>query len=181
MSGHNRWSQIQHKKGAADQKRGQVFSKLAQAITLAARHGTDSETNVELRNVVTRARALAMPKDNIERAIKRAAERAADQLEELTVEIVGPEAVAFVVMAITDNRNRTLGELKKITGEYQGKLASPGSLLWQFTRTSEGLVPQYPITLFDPAVQERVYSLKEALTNQAEVQAVYTNYAHSGN
>jgi len=180
MSGHNRWSQIKHKKGTADQKRGQLFSKLSQLISLAARHGTDPDGNQELKNAIEKARAVDMPKDNIDRAIQRVTEKGAAQLEELTIEVVGPEGSAWLISAITDNRNRTMGELKVILNEHGLKLATPGAVGWMFERSPSGMVAKYP-TSPNPELQEKLDHAVSALEEQADVQTIYPNYAHSRN
>lgn len=180
MSGHNRWSQIKHKKGATDQKRGQLFSKLSQLISLAARRGTDPEGNQELKNAIEKARAVDMPKENIERAIQRASDKSTTQLEELTIEVVGPEGSAWIINAITDNRNRTMGEIKIILNEHNLKLATPGAVGWMFERGPGGMTAKYPISP-NPVLQEKLDQAMSALEEQADTQVIYPNYAHSGN
>ena len=100
MSGHSKWSQIKHKKGVADQKKGQLFSKLSKVISMAARRGIDQVMNIELKNAVEKAREASMPKENIERAIKRVSDKNIAQLEELTIEAVGPESLALIITAV---------------------------------------------------------------------------------
>ena len=108
MSGHSRWSQIKHKKGANDKKRAQLFSKLSKLISLAARKGANPETNMELKNAIEQARSFDVPNDNIERAIKKASDKSATQLEELSIEAIGPGGIALKIKAITDHSNRTI-------------------------------------------------------------------------
>jgi YebC/PmpR family DNA-binding regulatory protein len=136
MSGHSHWATIKHKKGAADAKRGKMFSKLSRAIIIAARHGGgDPEMNLKLRYAIDKARQVSMPKDNIERAIKRGTgETEGVTFEELTYEGYGPGSVALLVDVLTDNRNRTNGEVRKIFERSGGKLASAGSVAYQFER-----------------------------------------------
>ena len=114
MSGHSKWATIKRKKGAADAKRGQTFTKLAREIQLAAREGADPNFNFRLRLIVDKAKAENMPKDNIDRAIKRGAglDPDAGQLEEVTYEGYGPHGVALYIQVVTDNKNRTVGELR---------------------------------------------------------------------
>src|SRR5712691_3362638 len=123
MSGHSHWATIKHKKGAIDAKRGKLFSKLSRAIIIAARNGGgDPEMNLKLRYAIDKAREVSMPKDNIERAVKRGTgETQTEQLEELQYEGYGPEGVAILVDVLTDNRNRTSGELRKIFERGGGK------------------------------------------------------------
>jgi len=132
MSGHSKWSQIKHQKGAADAKRGAVFSKLAKAISVAARHGADPEMNFQLRIAVDQARAANMPKDNIERAIERSTGAGAAALEEFTFEAYGPAGTAFILEVATDNHNRTLGEIRAVLNKFGGKLAESGSVAYLF-------------------------------------------------
>ena len=116
MSGHSKWSTIKHKKGAADQKRGAIFTKLAKAVTVAAQNGgADPETNFTLRLAVDKARAANMPKDNIERAIQRGVGGdKSDALDDVVYEGYGPGGVAVMVEATTDNRNRTAGQVRSV-------------------------------------------------------------------
>lgn len=137
MSGHSKWSSIRHQKGAADQKRGVVFSKLVNAITVAARHGTDPEMNFQLRLAVDRARASNMPKDNIERAIEKAKGGGATAMEEILFEAYGPGGTAFLIETATDNRNRTVGDIRAIINKYGGKLAESGSVSYLFKQRGQ--------------------------------------------
>src|SRR3989344_6642006 len=114
MSGHSRWSQIRHKKALTDKKKGQIFSKLARLITLAAKRGANPKSNPTLAQAIENAKSVNMPNDNIERAIKKLSDKDQAQLEELAVEALGPGGVALKIRAITDNRNRTMSEIKKI-------------------------------------------------------------------
>ncbi|GAB4570469.1 MAG: YebC/PmpR family DNA-binding transcriptional regulator [Anaerolineae bacterium] len=135
MSGHSKWSTIKRKKGAEDAKRGKIFTRLAREITMAARQGGgDPEANPTLRLAVEKARAANMPKDNIQRAIARGTGEGGDAeaLEEITYEGYAPNGVAVLVDCVTDNKNRTLAEVKHIFSKYGGSLASPGSVTWQF-------------------------------------------------
>ena len=124
MSGHSKWSTIKRQKGAADAKRGQLFTKLAREIAIAARQGLpDPNANTRLRLAVDRARAANMPKDNIERAIQRAAGAGAgDQFEEIYYEGYGPGGAALMIQAQTDNRNRTVGEVRAVLTRAGGTL-----------------------------------------------------------
>ena len=166
MSGHSKWSTIKHKKALTDKKRGQIFSKLSRLITLAAKKGTDPKSNPSLAQAIENARAMNMPNDNIDRAIKKISDKNQVQLEELSVEALGPGGVALKIKAITDNRNRTMAEIKKILTENNFKLVQPGSLTWMFSR---------PLTLSDTSVHEQVDKLLEALDDQDEVEDVVNN------
>lgn len=136
MSGHSHWATIKRQKGAADAKRGKLFSKLSRAIIIAARHGGgDPETNLKLRYAIDKAREVSMPKDNIERAIKKGTgETEGVVFEELAYEGYGPGGVAMIVEVTTDNRNRTSGEVRKIFERAGGKMGSAGSVAWMFER-----------------------------------------------
>jgi len=134
MSGHSKWSTIKRKKGAEDAKRGKVFTRVAREITVAAREGGgDPGTNSALRLAVDKARAANMPKDNIERAIKRGTgELEGGQLEEVIYEGYGPHGVAILVKCLTDNRNRTLSEVRRVFNRSGGNLAEAGAVAWMF-------------------------------------------------
>src|SRR5438067_285875 len=136
MSGHNRWSTIKHKKGAADAKRGKVFTRLIKEIAVAARGGGgDINGNARLRAAVTEAKASNMPKDTIERAIKRGTgEIEGATYEEVTYEGYGPGGVALMVEAMTDNTNRTTPEIRHIFEKNGGNLGTPGSVRFKFER-----------------------------------------------
>jgi YebC/PmpR family DNA-binding regulatory protein len=134
LSGHSKWSTIKRKKGAADAKRGQVFTKLGKEIALAAREGgPDPDANFRLRLVMDKAKAANMPKDNIERAIRRGAGlEKGDALEEVTYEGYGPHGVAFLVEVVTDNRNRSVADIRRWFNKLGGSMAEAGSVAWQF-------------------------------------------------
>jgi len=136
MSGHNKWSTIKHKKGAADAKRGKIFTRIIKEMTIAARlGGGDAEGNPRLRAAVAEAKANNMPKDNIERAIKRGTgEIEGASYEEVTYEGYGPGGVAIIVEALTDNGNRTTPEIRSRFEKNGGNLGTPGSVKFQFER-----------------------------------------------
>jgi len=134
LSGHSKWSTIKRKKGAADAKRGQIFTKLGKEITIAARDGADPDTNFKLRLVVEKAKGANMPKDNIERAIRRGAglDKDADALEEVTYEGYGPHGVALMIQVVTDNRNRSVADIRRWFNKLGGSLGEAGCVAWQF-------------------------------------------------
>ncbi len=137
MSGHSKWSSIKHKKGAADAKRGQLFSKLSRAIIVAAKEGgPDPMGNLALQNAIEKARSYSMPKDNIERAIAKGsgADAEAASFETVVYEGYGPEGVAVLVEALTDNRNRTASEVRHAFTKHGGNLGTTGAVAWQFER-----------------------------------------------
>src|SRR5437773_12554149 len=144
MSGHSKWSTIKHKKGAADAKRGKLFSKLSRAIIVAAREGGgDPSANLALANAVEKARSYSMPKENIERAIARGSGADADSAAYETViyEGYGPSGVAVLVEALTDNRNRTAADVRSAFAKNDGNLGSTGAVAWLFERRGRVLVP----------------------------------------
>jgi YebC/PmpR family DNA-binding regulatory protein len=143
MSGHSKWSSIKHKKGAADAKRGNLFSKLSRAIIVAAREGgPDPAANLALQNAIEKARSYSMPKDNIERAISRGsgADSDASAFETVVYEGYGPSGVALIVEALTDNRNRTAAEVRHVFSKHDGNLGGSGAVMWLFERRGIVLV-----------------------------------------
>jgi YebC/PmpR family DNA-binding regulatory protein len=143
VSGHSKWSSIKHKKGAADAKRGKLFSKLSRAIIVAAREGgPDPAGNLALQNAIEKARSYSMPKDNIERAIAKGAGEGSDAsaYETVVYEGYGPEGVAVVVEALTDNRNRTASDVRHLFSKHGGNLGATGAVVWQFERRGVVLV-----------------------------------------
>ena len=137
MSGHSKWASIKHKKAATDARRGQLFTKLARAITVAAREGGgDPDANFTLAAAIEKAKSFSMPKDNIQRAIDRGtgAGDAGAQIERVVYEGYGPGGAAILVDALTDNRNRTSAELRHAFDKNGGSLGEPGSVAWQFER-----------------------------------------------
>jgi YebC/PmpR family DNA-binding regulatory protein len=143
MSGHSHWATIKHKKGAIDAKRGKLWSKLSRQIIIAARHGGGDPTmNLKLRYAIDKAREVSMPKDNIERAIKRGTGDVEGMVfEEITYEGFGPGNVAILVDVLTDNRNRTNGEIRKIFERSGGNMGSPGCVGYLFERRGVFTVP----------------------------------------
>jgi YebC/PmpR family DNA-binding regulatory protein len=143
MSGHSKWSTIKRKKGAADAKRGQLFTKLGKEIELAARSGGDPEFNFKLRLMIDKAKMANMPRDNIERARRRGAgeEKGAVQLEELTYEGYAPHGVAVIVNVLTDNRNRSVAEVRKVLTRAGGTLGEAGSVGWLFDQRGYMTIP----------------------------------------
>jgi YebC/PmpR family DNA-binding regulatory protein len=143
MSGHSKWSSIKHKKGAADAKRGQLFTKLTRALIVAAKDGgPDPASNLALQNAIEKARDASMPKDNIERAIARGSGTGADaaSYEHISYEGYGPGGVAVYVDVLTDNRNRTAGEVRHTFARHDGNLAESGAVAWLFERKGVVLV-----------------------------------------
>lgn len=136
MSGHSKWSTIKHKKAAVDKKRAKIFTRLAKEITIAAREGGgDIEFNNQLALAVDKAKAANMPKDNIERAVKRGTgELEGGELVELLYEAYGPHGVGFIIEVVTDNKNRAVADLRHALTKHDGNMAESGAVSWQFTR-----------------------------------------------
>ncbi|KKU18831.1 MAG: transcriptional regulator [Parcubacteria group bacterium GW2011_GWA1_47_11] len=172
MSGHNKWKQIKDKKAKTDQGRAQLFSKLANAIAIAARGNPDPKFNATLRSAVEQAHKHNLPQANIERAIHRAAE--VGSLEELLIEAYGPEGIGIIIEAITDNRNRTMAEIRVILKSHEIKVAEPGALMWAFTKTDSGYAPKFsnPVS---PNATETIRRVVESLENHPDAKAVYTS------
>ena len=177
MSGHSKWSQIKHQKGITDQKRGQVFSKLLSAISIAARTNPNPEFNPKLRAAVQKAKDANVPNENIERALKRASDTSQD-LEELVLEGYGPGGSAILIEAVTDNRNRTVSETKSILTKNSGKWAEPGSVLWAFEKVlKEGQSAweaKFPQALTEGDL-EKLKKLITVLEENSDILNVYTN------
>ena len=134
MSGHSKWSTIKHKKGALDAKRGKLFTKLSKEIIVAAREGSDPEMNFRLRLAIQNAKASNMPSDNIERSIKKGSgeDTSGATYEEITYEGYGPGGTAFILQALTDNKNRTAAEVRSCFSKNGGNLAESGAVSWNF-------------------------------------------------
>jgi len=157
MSGHSHAKTIAHQKAATDQKRGQMFSKMARLIAIAVREGGASvETNSKLKAAIERAKSFNMPNDNIDRAIKQAVGgQEGKDLNEFLFDAYGPGGIAILIEGITDNKNRTLGEIKTIVSQHGGKLAQEGSVRWMFERKG--------VIVINPAVQSADFQNREAL------------------
>jgi YebC/PmpR family DNA-binding regulatory protein len=141
MSGHSKWATIKHKKAALDAKRGKAFTRLIKEIMIAARGGGDPDGNPRLRTAVTAAKAVSMPAENIKRAIMRGTgELDGGQIDEITFEGYGPGGAAVLVNVATDNRNRTVSEIRHIFGKNGGNLGEQGSVSWMFERKSQILI-----------------------------------------
>ena len=143
MAGHSKWANIKHKKAANDKKRGAIFTKLAKGITVAAREGGgDIEMNFSLRLAVDKAKAANMPNDNIDRAITSGVGGdKGDQLETIYYEGYGPQGTAVILLATTDNRNRTAGQVRSTFSKYGGNLGESGSVAWQFEQRGTINIP----------------------------------------
>ncbi|HWB98461.1 MAG TPA: YebC/PmpR family DNA-binding transcriptional regulator [Bryobacteraceae bacterium] len=142
MSGHSKWATIKHKKAALDSKRGKLFTRLIKEITIAARNGGDPDANARLRTAITAAKAVSMPADNIKKAIMRGTgELEGGQIEEVMFEGYGPGGAAVLVNVATDNRNRTVSEIRHMFSKNGGNLGEQGSVAWMFERKSQIEIP----------------------------------------
>lgn len=172
MSGHNKWSQIKHKKAATDQKKAKVFTKLLAAISIAAREEPNPDFNPRLRTSVLKAREANVPQENIERAINRAKD---NPTEDMLIEAYGPQGTAFLITAITDSRNRTIAEVKKLLSDNGAKFAEQGSVQWMFDVNPEGeWTPKFEQPI-DDASRDNIMILMEALDEHPDVSDIYTN------
>ena len=142
MSGHSKWATIKHKKAATDAKRGKAFTRLIKEITIAARNGGDPDGNPRLRTAIVAAKAVSMPSDNIKKAIMRGTgELEGGQIEEVMFEGYGPGGAAILVNVATDNRNRTVSEIRHLFSKNGGNMGEQGSVAWMFERKSQIFVP----------------------------------------
>ena len=178
MSGHNKWSQIQHKKGAEDAKKSRRFSILARAITMEAKRANGDRNTVGLKTAIDKARAENLPNENIERAIKNASGAEAVALTEVLYECYGPGGVAIMIEGITDNKNRLSQEIKHILGERGAALAIPGAVTWAFHKKDDKWQALSPLSV-DETEQAALTTLINALKNHDDVRAVITNALNS--
>lgn len=175
MSGHSKWSTIKHKKALTDAKKSKIFSKMSALITVAARKGGDPEMNPTLRAAIEKAKGLNLSSDIIERAVKRGTgEIGGAQLEEAVYGAFGPGGVAILIKVITDNKNRTLPELKKILSDWEGKIVPVNSVEWLFERRGSDFEPKNPVTA-SGEVKEKLAKLYEALDEHEDVEEIYDN------
>ncbi|MBU1176831.1 MAG: YebC/PmpR family DNA-binding transcriptional regulator [Patescibacteria group bacterium] len=177
MSGHSHWSSIKHKKGATDVKRGKIFSKISRLISIAAREkGGDLESNPRLRVAINKAKEANMPKDNIERAIKKGSGQIEGvKMEEIFYEAYGPSGIALIIEVITDNKNRALSEIKHTLSRFDGKMAETGSVKYLFDKEAEKWIPKYPIEITDEKTKSQLEKLFDALDENDDVQEIYSN------
>ena len=175
MSGHSKWSQIKHQKGVADAKKSQLFGKLSRLISLAARRGGDPTTNSVLREAISKAKTVNMPSDNIQKAIKKGmGEEKGMALEEVLYEVFGPGGCAILIEGITDNKNRTLGEIRHILSKHELQLAGTGSCLWAFERVSNNWQPKHTIEV-SKEDKEKLKTLLEEIDELEDIQDITTN------
>lgn len=186
MSGHSKWSTIKRQKGAADAKRGAVFTKIGNQIAIAARSGTDPTTNSALAMVIEKAKAANMPNANIQRSIDRVKDKSAAQLEEISYEGYGPGGVGLIIEAATDNKNRTFPEIKNALTKNGGRIAEPGSVAFQFDRkgviTVEGSGEDVLLQVLDAGAEDAIEDEGVIIVYTAakDLASVRNNLASSG-
>ncbi|PJE64222.1 MAG: YebC/PmpR family DNA-binding transcriptional regulator [Candidatus Ryanbacteria bacterium CG10_big_fil_rev_8_21_14_0_10_43_42] len=177
MSGHSKWANIKHKKGAKDAQRSANFGKLSRVITIAAKEkGPNPDMNPALRTAIEKAQMVNMPKDTIERAIAKAS-MSADTLQQVTYEAFGPGGVAIIIEGITDNNNRTFSEIRKILSDHDTKMA-PGGALWAFKKSDDEWIAQTTVEA-DDVIREKIATLVEILDEHDDIQSIFTNIAPS--
>ena len=174
MSGHNKWSQIQRQKGAADSNKSKVWGKLAKRIAVESKKANGDVTLPGLRSIIETAKKENMPKDSIDRAIAKGTSKDSAALDAITYETYGPGGCAIVIEALTDSRNRTAQEMKHLLSELGLALASPGSALWAFEKTAEGYTPKTTVPL-SAEDDEKLMRILEKIDAYDDVQGVYTN------
>lgn len=173
MSGHNKWSKIKNRKAVTDAQKSKIFTKVVRLLTVESKKAHGDVNAPGLATAITKAREANMPNDNIERAIKKASSDPAS-MDAITYETYGPGGCAIVIEALTDNRNKAAQEVKHILSLNGAELAGIGAATWAFEKTHEGWIPKTTVTLSDED-GAKLNELVEALEENDEVQAVYTN------
>lgn len=176
MSGHNKWSQIKHKKGASDAAKSKLWSKIAKRLIVESKLAAGDITAPTLRTWIEKAKQANMPKDNIERAVKKGVGSDATAMDSVTYETYGPGGAAILIEALTDSRNRTAQEIKHLLSEAGLELASPGSAAWAFTKTAEGYEPTTTVPL-SAEDNEKLLKILEEIDAHDDVEEVFTNAA----
>lgn len=175
MSGHSKWSQIKRQKGVTDAARSRVFSRYARLITMESKKAGGILTAPGLGAAIARAKAVNMPKDNIERAIAKGASKDSGNVEQVLYEAYGPAGVAIMVEALTDNKNRTTPEIKHLLSKQGIEVSPPGAASWAFTKTGAAYVPNEPLTEVSGVDEEKLMTILEALDEHEDVQQIFTN------
>ncbi|HJN62862.1 MAG TPA: YebC/PmpR family DNA-binding transcriptional regulator [Candidatus Paceibacterota bacterium] len=174
MSGHNKWSKIKHKKAAGDARKSKVFSKLVQLIQVESKKAGGDINSTGLKLAIEKAKKENMPKENIERAVKKGTSGGSVNLENVTYESYGPGGVAVIIETLTDNKNRTGAEVKNILTKNNLVLSTPGSALWAYERRDGRWDPKIFVDVNEED-KEKIKKLTEALEDQDDVQDIYTN------
>lgn len=173
MAGHSHWKQIKLKKAVVDQKKGKLFSKLLNAITIAAKTDPNPDFNPRLRAAILKAKEFQVPQENINKAIQKSKEKNSN-LEELLLECYGPGGIAILIEVITDKSTRTVNEIKNILKEHDSKLGEPGSAKWAFEKKDNEWIPKFPQPLSEEQ-KEKVIKLLDALDDHEDVQEIFVN------
>lgn len=174
MSGHNKWSKIKHKKGAEDARKSKIFSKYVKLITSESKKAGGNMASPGLATAIELAKRENMPKDTIERAVKKGTEAGAEAMESVTYEAYGPGGVAIIIEGLTDNKNRAAAEVRHILSKNGLELAAPGAAAWAFQKQDGKWVASQTIELGEPDA-ERVAVIIAALEESEEVDEVFTN------
>lgn len=177
MSGHNKWTQIKHQKGAADEKRARLFSKTLNAISVIAKNDPNPNTNQKLKSAIQKAKEANIPLDNINRAINRTKD-SGNNFEELFLEAYGPGGVAILIESVSDNRNRTVAEIKKIISDCNGRWGEPGSVRWIFQKSSTEPDSAWTAKFSHPVDETtgvEIEKLISRLKDHADVHEVFSN------
>ncbi len=173
MSGHNKWSKIKHKKAASDAQKSKIFSKHAALITMEVKKSGGDVNSANVLSAIERAKKDSMPKDNIERALKRGTGEGAGNLEEIMYEGYGPGGVAILIHTVTDNNNRTASEIRHIFSKSGLELGTPGSAAWAFTKAADGYIPSSPINL-DNETKQKLVDFIDKLEELDDVTNIYS-------
>jgi transcriptional/translational regulatory protein YebC/TACO1 len=175
MSGHSKWSQIKRQKSVTDAAKSRVFSRYARLIALESKKANGLLSAPSLSVVIARAKAANMPKDNIERAIKKGISKDSGNMESVVYEAYGQGGVAIMIIALTDNKNRTTQEIKHLLVLHDVELSTPGAASWAFTKTHDDYIPNEPLMNVSEVDEERLSATLEALDEHDDVQQVFTN------
>lgn len=172
MSGHNKWSKIKHKKAASDAQKSKTFSKVVKLLTAEAKKAGGNMESPGLKSAIEKAKKVNMPKDNIDKAIKKASTE--QDMEQITYEAYGPAGVAIIIEALTSNRNKAAAEIKHILSKNNLALAAPGSAVWAFKKKDGEWIPKNTTPISDEDV-ETLGNIVNELEENDEVQEVFTN------
>ncbi len=175
MSGHSKWSQIKRQKSVTDAAKSRTFSRFARLITLESKKANGVLSAPSLAVVISRAKAVNMPKENIERAVAKGTSKDSGDLEQVVYEAYGPGGVAILIDALTDNKNRTTQEIKHLLSLQGIELASPGAASWAFTKNSGSYIPNEPLVEIVGEDEEKLGAALEAIDEHEDVQRIYTN------
>lgn len=176
MAGHSKWAQIKRQKAVTDGARSRTFSKFARLITIESKKAQGNVSSPGLASAIERAKAVNMPKDNIERAIQKGASKDAGELEQVVYEFYGPGGIAIIVSALTDSKNRTTAEIKHLISKNGYELGTPGSASWAFTKFPDGrFTPNEPLMDVSDVDEVALTSLLDIFDEHDDVQEVFTN------